>query len=204
MARDALDLVPGIVHKASRTLRAKVAGIVGRAVVKGLVETGLMRVVQFERRAGVGEEAEHFEPYGWTSRALDGAEALLVTVGGAADHRVAVIVADRRHRPTDLDEGEVCVHTDQGAEVRLKQASILVKPPAGGTVDVGGTGGPAAARLGDETTWNADVIAWAGAVQTMLGVFQGLHGGAGVLPTPPAGGYKGTITSGSATVSEVD
>lgn len=132
-----LDAVPGVVARVSKRLKARVSGMIARAVLTAVSESSKMRSVQFEVYKDEGEEAEHWEAYGWTSRAKDGAEVLVLSIGASRDHRAAVVVADRRYRPTDLEEGEVCVHDDQGAEVRLMRAKVRVRPKDGGDVEIG-------------------------------------------------------------------
>ena len=132
-----LDAVPIIVQRVIKPFKNRVNGMIAKAVLKAVTETSKMRKVQFEVFADEGEEGEHFEPYGWTSRPLDGAEAIVVSLGGSRDKRVVITVSDRRHRPKDLEPGEMCIHDDQGARVHLKRDRIVVIPPPGGTVELG-------------------------------------------------------------------
>lgn len=90
-----------------------------------------VRLTAGELKGGV----EHFEPYGFTSNPLAGAEALLTFVGGDRSHCVAAVVTDRRYRPVGLSPGEVCLFTDEGDEIRLKRGRII-SITAGTRVDV--------------------------------------------------------------------
>lgn len=68
-----------------------------------------------EPKAGV----EHLEPYGFTSRANSGAEAVVLFPDGDRSHAVVVTVSDRRYRLKGLQTGEVAVYDDQGQSVTL-------------------------------------------------------------------------------------
>lgn len=99
--------------------------MVGRGVVAG-VAARKMQALQLRLLADeVKDGVEHFEPYGWTSHPLAGAEAVVVFVGGDRSHGVAAVVADRRWRPTDLEPGEVAVFTDQGDEIRIRRGGTI-------------------------------------------------------------------------------
>ncbi len=87
------------------------------------------------------DDIEHFEPYGFTSRPKapadkKGAEAIVATLGGTSDLGVAIVVADRRYRVTGLEEGEVCIHDDQGQKVHLTRDGIVIETPTGKDVTV--------------------------------------------------------------------
>jgi phage gp45-like len=97
-------------------------------------------------------DIEHAHPYGFTARpkkptkangqtggsagasgATQGggqqqekAEAFLIFVNGNRSHGVAVVVADRRYRPNNLQEGEVALHDDQGQQVYVSRDRVVV------------------------------------------------------------------------------
>lgn len=72
------------------------------------------------------DDVERFQEYGFTSTPFVGAEVLFLSVGGNRSHGVAVCVTDRRHRPKDLTEGDVCLFTDKGERVYLDRVSDIV------------------------------------------------------------------------------
>jgi phage baseplate assembly protein V len=76
-------------------------------------------------------KVEHMERYGITYRPHEGAEVLAFMVGGNPDHVVVTDVADRRYRPTDIEEGELVVHDDQGQSVHFKRGMIHIKSAKG-------------------------------------------------------------------------
>lgn len=102
-----------------------------------LVDTARkLQSLQVRLTAGeVKDGAEHFEPYGYTSHPLAGAEAVLGFVGGDRSHCLALVVTDRRYRPTDLKAGEVCLFTDEGDQIRFKRGRII-SVTAGSKVEV--------------------------------------------------------------------
>ena len=53
---------------------------------------------------------EHFQPYGFTSAPLPGAEALVQFLGGNRGLGVATVVSDGRSRPRTLNEGEIAIY----------------------------------------------------------------------------------------------
>jgi phage baseplate assembly protein V len=69
---------------------------------------------------------EHFEPYGYTSHPLPGAEVLTLSVDGDRSHTVVIVTADRRYRPTGLAAGDVAVYDHRGQSIRLTDAGIVI------------------------------------------------------------------------------
>lgn len=80
-----------------------------------------MRLTADEVKDGM----EHFEPYGFTSNPLPGAEALAAFLGGDRSHGVVVCVADRRFRLQALKSGEVALYTDQGDRLHFKRGRVI-------------------------------------------------------------------------------
>ena len=87
-----------------------------------------MRTLQIQILSeDIREPIEHFEPYGFTSEPHPGAEAIAVSLGGDRDHTLAVVVTDRRFRPTDLKDGEVCIFDDLGRKIFLSRDGIRIE-----------------------------------------------------------------------------
>lgn len=70
--------------------------------------------------------AERFQNYGFTSVPNGGAEALVVSVGGARAHLAVIAIDDRRYRMSSMKNGEVAIHDDQGQCVHLTRDGIVV------------------------------------------------------------------------------
>ncbi len=117
---------------------ALLRGLLGRGVVESVDDTPMMRTIQAEFLPGdVREGLEHFEPYGFTSRVKEGAEAIGAFFNGDRSHGVVLVTADRRFR-LHVEEGEVAVFDDKGQKVVLKRDGILVETPKNLTATVGG------------------------------------------------------------------
>lgn len=80
-----------------------------------------MRLTADEVKDGM----EHFEPYGFTSNPLPGAEGLAAFLGGDRSHGVVVCVADRRFRLQALKSGEVAIYTDEGDCLHFKRGRLI-------------------------------------------------------------------------------
>ncbi len=108
-------------------LRRRVLGMVGRAIVRAVRETGLARELQLEALAGeLLNGVEEFSHYGFTGRARPGAEFVYAALDGAGrEHVVAIASEDRRFRPRDLGPGEVTLYNDAGARVTLKAGRVV-------------------------------------------------------------------------------
>ncbi|MBL5911217.1 phage baseplate assembly protein V [Enterobacter asburiae] len=104
-----------------------VQNIVARAVVTALNSAKKCQALGLSLIAGEQkEDVEHLEPYGFTSAAQDGAEAVALFPSGDRSHGVVLVVADRRYRLKGLARGEVAVYDDQGQSVTLTRDGIVV------------------------------------------------------------------------------
>ncbi|EGH25839.1 Phage baseplate assembly protein V, partial [Pseudomonas amygdali pv. mori str. 301020] len=73
----------------------------------------------------VKDDMEHFEPYGFTSNPLAGAEGIAAFIGGDRSHGLLLVVADRRYRLKGLESGEVAIYTDEGDKIHLKRGKVI-------------------------------------------------------------------------------
>lgn len=138
-----------------RNLLTLLRGLLGRGVVESVDDTPMMRTIQAEFLPGdVREGLEHFEPYGFTSRVKQGAEAIGAFFNGDRSHGVVLVTADRRFR-LHVEEGEVAVFDDQGQKVVLKRDGILVETPKNLTATVGGN---AVATVSGTTTLKSGAV----------------------------------------------
>ena len=65
------------------------------------------------------DEVERLMNYGQISVPLAGAEVITASIGAQRDHQVALIVEDRRYRPTGLTAGDTGVYHFEGHRLRL-------------------------------------------------------------------------------------
>ncbi len=86
----------------------------------------MMQTLQVRLTVGeVKDAVEHFEPYGFTSNPLPGAEVLTMFLSGDRSHAVVVVAADRRYRIKELKPGEVAIYTDEGDKVHFKRGRVI-------------------------------------------------------------------------------
>src|SRR5574343_1719270 len=97
-----------VIHRVMAPLARQVAGLMTRAVVHRVNDATPTQSVQLTALAGETlDGVEHFQPAGFKSVPLAGAEALVAAIGGAAGHRVAVVVHDKTSRPDNWQPGDV-------------------------------------------------------------------------------------------------
>lgn len=102
-------------------LNRRLMDVVARAVVERLDDSKEAQLAQLGILDGeVRDTVERFQNYGFTSVPLEGAEAVVLSVGGHRDHCLVVAMDDRRYRLRDLEPGEVAVFHKDGAKVHLK------------------------------------------------------------------------------------
>lgn len=65
------------------------------------------------------DDVERLLNYGQISVPLSGAEAIIACIGAQRDHAVALVVEDRRYRPTGLTAGDTGVYHYEGHRIRL-------------------------------------------------------------------------------------
>ncbi|HDS8578265.1 TPA: phage baseplate assembly protein V [Klebsiella variicola] len=65
------------------------------------------------------DDVERPQNYGQFSVPLAGAEAIVLSLGGDTDSAVAVVVEDRRYRPTGLAAGDSGIYHYEGHRIRL-------------------------------------------------------------------------------------
>ncbi|WP_313021374.1 phage baseplate assembly protein V [Atlantibacter hermannii] len=110
-----------------QTLQRQVLNLICRAVVKSVDAVKKCQAVDLELIAGEPKSSiEHLEPYGFTSKAKPGSEALVLFPDGDRSHGVVVVVSDRRYRMKGLNDGEVAIYDDQGQSVTLTRGGIVV------------------------------------------------------------------------------
>lgn len=85
-----------------------------------------MQSLQIRLTAGeLKDGVEHFEPYGFTSNPLPGAEVLTAFLSGDRSHAVVVVASDRRYRISEVAPGEVVIFTDEGDKIHFKRGQVI-------------------------------------------------------------------------------
>lgn len=107
-------------------LRRGLAHMVTRAIVTLVNDANKMQALQLGLLADESlDNAEHWQPYGFTYKPHNGAEALVLAIGGHRAHSVVIACADRRYRLTALESGEVAIYSDEGDKVHLKRGRVI-------------------------------------------------------------------------------
>jgi phage gp45-like len=92
-----------------------------RAIIQSVVEGVIKRFTASGRPDETISNREYFQHYGFTSRPLAGAEAVIIQEG---NHIVMIASDDRRYRIA-IDAGEVCIYTDEGDHIRFKRGKEI-------------------------------------------------------------------------------
>lgn len=104
----------------------RLGNLVSRGAVSAVKSTTKMQTLQLRLMSDEQKDnVEHFEPFGFTSKPLAGAEHVTLFFDGDRSHGVTVVVADRRYRLTTLADGEVALHDAYGNKVHLKADGTL-------------------------------------------------------------------------------
>lgn len=112
--------------RALRPLKTRVANILSRFVVQRVDDSPKMQLLQLGALADeTREDVERFQNYGFTGVPLEGAEGVVLFVGGKREHGLAVAVDDRRYRIKNLNPGEVAVYTDQGDKIVIERGGTI-------------------------------------------------------------------------------
>lgn len=125
-----------------RPMATRIANSIARAVVQLVDDDRQMQLLQLGVLEGEDiDDAEHFQPYGYKSVPLPGAEAVVLFPNGDRAHPLVVVVDDRRDRPTGWEPGEAGLYSGAGAIVRLTaDGGVVVIPGGAGTVQLGEAG----------------------------------------------------------------
>jgi len=113
-----------------RALRgaAKRAGNTARQAVRGVLKRlDATRVLPPAQVKGLDSEqlqAELMQHYGFASAPLEGAEVVILPMGGSSAHGVIIASVDGRYR-IQLQPGEVALHTDEGDHILLKRGRVM-------------------------------------------------------------------------------
>lgn len=96
-------------------LARRVASMLARGEVSAVDASGKQQRVQLRLLAGeIKDSVEHFEPFGFTSHPMVGAEHLTVFLDGDRSHGITVVVNDRRFRIQGLPSGAACLYDASG------------------------------------------------------------------------------------------
>jgi len=92
-----------------------------RGIITSVLEGMIKRFSASGRTGETFTNREYFQHYGFTSRPLSGAEAIIIQEG---NHLIMVASDDRRYRIA-IEEGEVALYSSEGDHVHLKQGRVV-------------------------------------------------------------------------------
>jgi phage baseplate assembly protein V len=159
-------------------LAGRVRGMIGRAIVRLIDDTAMLQALQIDILDDeTQDDVERFQSYGLSAHPHPDAEAIVLCAGGLRSHAIVIAVDDRRYRLKGLQEGEVGLYDDLGNVILLGREAISITavqkievtaPQAVVTADsvlvdsadvkLGGAGGEAVARVGDNVNLSTGKI----------------------------------------------
>lgn len=115
-----------LIHAAMRPMARRLANIFARGAVSLVNAGGKLQTLQLRLLAGeLKDNVEHFEPFGFTSHPLPGAEHFTAFLDGDRNHGITLVVADRRYRLQSLPAGGVALYDSVGTKLVLNADHTL-------------------------------------------------------------------------------
>jgi len=115
-----------LISTAIKPLRNVVYSMVSRVVVESINDSKELQLLKINILAGESRSnIEHFQNFGFTSRAPDGAEAVALSVAGDRSHLIVLCVNDRKTRIKDLEKGEAVLHNAFGQALFIRKDGLL-------------------------------------------------------------------------------
>ncbi len=113
-------------------LKSRVRLTIGRALISLIDDKKTIQTLQLQALADeVLDDVERVQQYGFTSVPKQGAEAVVVFLGGERSAGLVVATDDRRYRVKGLQEGEVCLYTDEGDVIQLRRGNKIIVTSSG-------------------------------------------------------------------------
>lgn len=141
--------------------------MIGRSVIAATVDdTGLQRLQLKALADEVMDIRERFQEYGFSSRPHDGAEAVLVSLGGSRTNTVVIAVDDRRYRLKSLGKGDVALYSS-GENYLILRASGDIEAHAPGNLTAS-VAGDASVVAGGEARVEGDIARLHGNSKTIV------------------------------------
>lgn len=110
----------------ARTMGVKIGTMITRGVISRVNDALATQGLQIELRdQELADDAEHFQPYGLSFHPAVDSEVVVLAIGGAQDHLIAVNATNRAQRPTGVDEGEGGLYNPTGWKVFLAADDIV-------------------------------------------------------------------------------
>jgi phage baseplate assembly protein V len=165
-------------------------GMIRRAVISRLDDAKSLAQALVRLLDDEPEPAEVWQEYGFTSRPPEGAEAIVLRVGGVPEHQIVVRTALRGSRPKLNAEGDVKIWHLKGQVITVEdnQITLKINRATGAAIDLGGGATKSVNYEGNSVEQGAAMKVWMDAVTAAIPV------------TPLAGTVIGATGAGSSVV----
>lgn len=121
------------------TIKNRFSLLIGRGIVRSVSPSGKVQRIQITSlKDDTLSDVEQLQPYGLESypKPSSSTEALFLCVNGNRGQAIITNILDRRYRPKDLAEGEVCLYDFNGSRVHLKQnGDMIIKDLHGNKIE---------------------------------------------------------------------
>lgn len=107
-----------------KALKRRLFNLIARGVIKSVKESANLRAQATLLAEETLENLEMIQEYGYTSKPLAGAEAVVIFPAGDRSHGLIIATGDRRYR-LQVQAGEVALYDDQGSKVHLKRDNTI-------------------------------------------------------------------------------
>lgn len=115
----------GDVLRMLEPIKRKIMLLVGRCVLAAIKNSGKTQVIQVTGLKGETiTDIERYQEYGLETYPKTNSEALILFLNGNREQGVTICIHDRRYRPTDLSEGDVCIYDYRGQRITLNSSGI--------------------------------------------------------------------------------
>jgi len=136
------------IKRAMAPIARQISNMLARGSVTLANSAGKLQTLQISLLHDESKDAvEHFEPFGFSSSPLPGAEVLAAFIEGDRSHGVVLSATDRRYRPQTLQGGEAAVFNAHNMTIILTQNGIVI---AGGGKPVSISGAPTVTVTGGD------------------------------------------------------
>lgn len=179
-----LQTIKDIITREVAPLRARLRGLAVRGLVRVLDDSAGLQRVQVSCTADeVSDDVEVVTPPGITARPAS-AEALVISVGGNPQHRLALLFDRTTRYKGELAVGEVALHMGHGDQLVLLKANgdVVITPATGRNVYLGDDGATKRVALADEVDARFATIKTLYNTHTHAGVTVG-PGSTGTTPS---------------------
>lgn len=129
--------ISDVIHLTA-TLRNRVRALARFGVLTLVDDSKGLQSVQVTTLPGeTRPSCTHMQPYGFQSVPLEGAEAVVLALGGDLEHSIVIVADDRRYRLKNMLKGEVALYTHQGDYIWIKRdGNIAIHASSTITIDV--------------------------------------------------------------------